>query len=121
MIAEDIAKGPEHSSPDVFRFNDAAIPLAITNRNQKFTAPPVVQPEGRWRTRSDLLAEWESARSNTISFLASTDVNLRTRFAENPVLGMIDAFQWIIFLDSHSRRHLAQIVEVKSEAGYPGR
>ncbi|MCO6510673.1 MAG: DinB family protein [Aridibacter famidurans] len=119
LIAENIVKGPEHSSPDVFRMNDTAIPLAITNRNQKFTAPPTVQPEGRWKTRDELLSEWEKSRAKTISFLKTTDVNLRTRFAENPVLGMIDAFQWIIFLDSHARRHLEQIAEVKAEPGYP--
>ncbi|REJ79286.1 MAG: DinB family protein [Acidobacteria bacterium] len=121
LISETIAKSPENASPDVHRFNDTAIPLAITNRNQKFTAPPVVQPNGRWKSRDELLSEWDTSREKTIDFLRTTQTNLRTRFAENPVLGTIDAFQWIIFLDSHSRRHLAQIAEIKAEAGYPSK
>jgi hypothetical protein len=31
----------------------------------------------------------------------------------------MDAYQWIIFNGAHSKRHTAQIVEVKADANYP--
>ncbi len=120
LIFERIASSPEVTSKELFRLKDGAIPLAITNRSQKFTAPPQIQPKGEWKTRSELVAEFGKRRERTIESVKTTKVNLRIHFGENPLFGQIDGYQWIIFLDAHTRRHLAQIEEIKSDPGYPG-
>jgi len=45
---------------------------------------------------------------------------LRLHFQESPI-GVLDGFQWFLFLASHSERHLKQIEEVKSDPHYPKR
>lgn len=107
---------PKCESP--FRVADTAIILAITNRQQKFQAPEQVRPNGRWKTRDDLLSSFETTRNTTIDFMKNNTVDLRGRFGQAP-MGMMDAYQWILFLTGHSERHLAQLKEVKADKKYP--
>ena len=44
---------------EVPRIAVTALILAITNRGQKFTAPEQVRPNGRWKTRDELLSNFE--------------------------------------------------------------
>lgn len=121
LITEKILKAPAPESTDNFRVKDTAIWLAITNRETKFTAPEQVQPNGRWKSKAELLSNFETARAKTISYVKTTGEDLRNRFAENPVIGVIDGYQWFIFLNAHSSRHLAQIREIKAEPKFPKR
>ncbi len=100
------------------RFADTALILAITNRSQKFTAPEQVRPNGRWKTREDLIASFEKARAATIAYIKDNKADLRGTFVQTP-MGTLDSFQGILFLSGHSDRHLAQLKEVKADAKYP--
>ena len=99
-------------------FADTALILAITNRGQKFTAPEQVRPNGRWKTREDLLASFEKARAATIEYLKANKADLRATFIQTP-MGALDSYQGLLFLTGHSDRHLAQLKEVKADSKYP--
>ena len=103
---------------DVPRFADTALILAITNRSQKFTAPEQVRPNGRWKTRDELLASFDKARAATIAYIKDNKADLRSSFVQTP-MGSLDSFQGILFLTGHSDRHLAQLKEVKGDPNYP--
>jgi hypothetical protein len=103
---------------DVPRLADTALILAITNRSQKFTAPEQVRPNGRWKTREELLASFEKARAVTIAYIKDNKADLRATFVQIP-MGTLDSFQGILFLIGHSDRHLAQLKEVKADPKYP--
>ena len=105
---------------DVPRVADTALILAITNRGQKFTAPEQVRPNGRWKTREDLLSNFEKTRNATIEAVRSNKADLRSTFVQSP-MGMIDSFQGMLFIVGHSDRHLAQLKEVKADAKYPAK
>ncbi len=103
---------------DVPRIADTALILAITNRGQKFTAPEQVRPNGRWKTREDLLANFEKTRAATIDYIKANKDDLRSTFVRSP-MGTIDSLQGLLFLTGHSDRHLAQLKEVKADPKYP--
>ncbi len=105
---------------DVPRFADTALILAITNRGQKFTAPEQVRPNGRWKTKEDLIANFEKTRAATIDHVKSTKADLRATFVQSP-MGMIDSLQGMLFISGHADRHLAQLKEVKADAKYPAK
>lgn len=105
---------------DLPRMPDTVLILAITNRLQKFTAPEQVRPNGRWKTRDELLANFEKTRSQTIEQLKSNKVDLRSTFVQSP-MGMIDSFQVYLFVSGHGERHLLQLKEVKAAAKYPAK
>ncbi len=120
MITNQVLKSAPVKCEDVPRFSDTGIILAVTNRSQKFTAPEQVRPNGRWKTRDDLLASFEKTRTTTIDFMKNNKADLRGVFAQAP-MGTMDGFQWIIFATGHSDRHLAQLKEVKADSKYPAK
>lgn len=105
---------------NVPRIADTALILAITNRSQKFTAPEQVRPNGRWKTRDELIASFEKVRAVTIDHIKNNKADLRATFVQSP-MGMVDSFQGLLFLNGHSDRHLAQLKEVKADARYPNK
>lgn len=119
MITSQAMKAPVPEGKDNFRVKDVAVILAITNRSQKFTAPEMVRPNGRWKTRDELLTNFEKARNQTIEFMKTNKADLRNTFMENPLMGMIDSYQWFLFQNGHSERHLLQLKEVKADPAYP--
>jgi uncharacterized damage-inducible protein DinB len=112
------AKAASAKCEDAPRIADMALILAITNRMQKFQAPEQVRPNGRWKTRDDLLANFEKTRTATIEFIKSNKADLRGTFVQSP-MGTVDSFQSILFLTGHGERHLLQLKEVKADPKYP--
>lgn len=119
MIADGPLKAELNRNADAFRIRDIAVTLALTNRGQKFNAPPAVQPQQKLTTVDQLLAGFKTARSGNIRFLNTTEADLRNQFADNGLIGMIDAYQWFLFLNGHTERHLSQIAEIMADKNYP--
>ena len=107
-----------YKSEEVPRIPDVALILAITNRGQKFTAPEPVRPNGRWKTKEDLISNFEKARAITIEYIKNNKKDLRSTFVQSP-MGTVDSFQGILFISGHGERHLAQLKEVKADTRYP--
>lgn len=118
MLNARVLKSEPPKCADVFRVADNTVILTVTNRSQKFTAPEAVKPNGRWKTRDELSASFEKTRNITTDFVKNNKIDLRNLFGQSPV-GTIDAFQWLLFINAHSERHLAQLKEVKADKKYP--
>jgi len=112
-------KAPLNKNQDVFRVNDVAVTLAITNRLQKFNAPPVIQPKKESKSISDLVSGFNMGRDANIALLKNAKADLRNHFIGNPLIGTIDAYQTFLFLNGHTERHLAQIAEIKANKNFP--
>lgn len=119
-VVEGGMKSPVPVCKDEFRIQDVSVILTITNRQQKFTAPEQVRPNGRWKTVPDLLANFDTTRKTSIDYMKNMKDDMRSHFANMP-FGRIDAFQAYLFMIGHSERHLAQLKEVKADAKYPAK
>ena len=119
-MVEGGMKTPAPACKDEFRIQDVAVILTITNRQQKFTAPEQVRPNGRWKTVPDLLSNFETTRKTSLDFMKNQKEDMRSHFVAMP-LGKLDAFQGFLFMIGHSERHLAQLKEVKADAKYPAK
>ena len=91
----------------------------IPDRSHKAQAPEALKPTGKFATREELVKHFKEVRAKEIAFLEETKEDLRSHIADNPALDAMDAYQWIIFNGAHSKRHTAQIEEVKTAANYP--
>jgi hypothetical protein len=98
---------------------DKVIYEKIPDRSHKAQAPEVLKPTGKFATREELVKHFKETRAKEIALLEETKEDLRSHIADNPALDAMDAYQWIIFNGAHSKRHTAQIVEVKADANYP--
>jgi len=111
LVSERMIKEQPRTTPADQRVKDLAVIMAVTNRTRKFTAPEQIRPSGKTISKQELIDMFTKARARTITFVKTTDADLRKFFRENPVMGPIDGFQWCIFLGAHSERHLAQARE----------
>lgn len=118
-ITDKILKTPAPEGKDLYRANDRGIIMAMTNRTTKFQAPEAIQPAGRWKTKLETLSAFEKARGKTMAYMETTKDDLRNHFAVNPGMGVIDAYQWFVFLTVHSDRHLAQMKEILANPNFP--
>ena len=91
----------------------------IPDRSRKAQAPEPLKPTGKFATREELVKHFKEVRAKEIAFLAETKEDLRSHIADNPALDAMDAYQWVIFNGAHSKRHTAQIEEVKTDGNYP--
>jgi len=91
----------------------------IPDRSHKAQAPEPLKPTGKFATREELVKHFKEVRAKEIAFLEETKDDLRSHIANHPALDAMDAYQWVIFNGAHSKRHTAQIEEVKTDANYP--
>ncbi len=121
LITKKVLNTPVPVGKDDYRIKDQVIWMTVTNRNTKFNAPPQIQPKGKYKTKSEIMSAFKKARKTTMGYMEKTDIDLRNRFAQNPVLGMIDGYQWFLFLNAHSYRHLHQIKQIKKHKDFPAK
>jgi hypothetical protein len=89
-----------------------AVILAVTNRDRRFQAAEIVRPTRGFPTPAAALEAFGQDRDRTMAYVGETRDDLRAHLADHPVLGEIDAYQWLLFLGAHTERHAAQIREV---------
>jgi hypothetical protein len=98
---------------------DAFILTAVVDRSHKFKAPEPLVPTHRWATPQAMIDHFKESREHTIAYIRDTPDDLRAHTAPHPVMKTMDGYQWILLLSAHTRRHTAQLNEVKANANFP--
>ena len=98
---------------------DETILTKVPDRSHKAQAPEFLKPTNRWATREELTKSFEDSRKATMDYVRTTNDDLRDHFGPHPVLGPLDAYQWILLISAHSERHTKQIEEVKADPNFP--
>jgi hypothetical protein len=86
---------------------------------EKFPAPEIVKPQGGQSLTDSLaklgqhLADFQTVRPRLVTADCS-----QARFP-HPMVGEINAYQWLIVLGEHLDRHRGQIERLKATSGYP--
>jgi hypothetical protein len=116
-VTENIMKsGPGAPDRDTARI-DAMVLAMIPDRSHKAQAPPQLVPTGRW-TPKEALDHFLASRAKTIEFMKATP-DLRAHVAPSPIGQPLDAYEWLLFIGAHSKRHTEQIDEVKADSNFP--
>jgi uncharacterized damage-inducible protein DinB len=100
---------------------DRKIVAMVKDRSKKATAPEPIVPKGTFATPADAAREFTARRQKTIDYVKSTKDELRAHFAADGLAGPMDSYQLLLLLAAHSSRHTAQILEVKTNPGYPAK
>jgi hypothetical protein len=101
------------------KMTDDQILKAVANRDQKVKTFEPLQPKHTYATLAEAQTAFQSERSKTISYMETTDADMRNHFTPHPVFGTIDAYQIILLLSSHTERHTLQMEEVMASANFP--
>jgi len=76
-------------------------------------APENLQPKSVYKTLAEAKAAFLKQREVTLAYARSTNDDLRDHFAPHPVLGPMDAYQWLVACAIHVESHTMQIEEIK--------
>lgn len=90
----------------------------VPDRSKKFQAPEPLIPTNRFRSPAETMAAFRAERAQTMK-LVREGGDLRSYAGENPVVGNLDTYGWLIFLSAHSERHTKQLLEVKADPNFP--
>jgi len=98
---------------------DETVLKMVPDRSHKAQAPEFLKPTNRWATREEATKAFEDSRKATMDYVRTTNDDLRDHFGPHPLLGPLDAYQWILLISAHSERHTKQIEEVKADPNFP--
>jgi hypothetical protein len=78
-------------------------------------------PTGKFGSHEITVKEFTSKRDGTIKYINTTSDDMRNHFFTFPVeaIGTLDAYQLLIFMAGHTKRHTLQIEEVKAHPSFP--
>ena len=82
-------------------------------------APDRLRPSGRFASLGEAMAAFLAARERTVNYASATQADLRRHFSPHPVLGPLDAYQWLAGNARHAETHAGHIRELKTMEGFP--
>jgi hypothetical protein len=107
------------SKRDSIKYTDQQIIHFLTDRSRKFQAPEMLKPVGTFGSFQASLDSFVARRNRNIAFIKTTQIDLRDHCSPFPGVGMVDDYQIILFMVSHSKRHTLQLEEVKANPNFP--
>ena len=105
---------PERRSD--LKLTDDQIKTMLTNRSFKAKTSEGFYPTGM--SAADALKIFNERREGLIKYMSDAKDDLRNHIAETPV-GLLDAYQLLLFLSAHTKRHTLQIAELKAHPDFP--
>jgi hypothetical protein len=82
-------------------------------------APERLRPSARFGSLAEAVAAFLAARERTLEYARSTTDDLRQHFAPHPVLGSMDAYQWLCGNARHAESHAAHVTEIRGMPDFP--
>lgn len=123
LVSEKIMKAPVNPEKrEAAKGKDELILKIMQDRSHKATAPEPIDPSKHGAmTLEESIKLFQDGRAHTIEYVKTTQDNLRDHLFDHPVpaIGTLDAYQWIMLISGHSRRHTLQILEVKADPNFP--
>jgi len=108
---------PEQERPQI-RQKDDYVRTALRDRSHHQDAPERLLPKNRFPTPEETLRAFQERREANLDFVHTTSEALRDWYAPHPFAGVIDGYQWILFLAAHTDRHAEQIEEIRKSAKF---
>ena len=109
-------EGPQvHEAPPQDRDKEAQLRARLANRDMKRVAPDPVKPSGRYAAVEEALHEFNAARQRSILFAIARKAHLPGLAGMHPSIGPLNGIEIMHLIVAHSRRHTAQILEIRRE------
>ncbi|MFD2164116.1 DinB family protein [Paradesertivirga mongoliensis] len=98
--------------------SDEVLVSKISDRSSKVNTSESLKPSGKFGTYEAALNEFKAKRASNIGYIKTTTDDLRNHYNDFP-FGKLDAYQTILLMASHSKRHADQIEEIMNHPNFP--
>ena len=96
---------------------DALCVSTMVDRSARYKAPEIIRPVGNL-TPAEAFQQFRDRCEPLLEMLTS-GADLRRNVAPHPLVGPMDAYQWILCVAAHNERHFNQILELKADPNFP--
>ena len=119
LIQKTVAAGPNPSLKDSVKLDDQALLGIILDRSNKVKTSEPFEPSGKFGSAEETLKTFMGKRAEHISYVESTEDDLRSLYNSDLPFGTIDGVQLILFMSGHTERHVNQMEEVMAHKLFP--
>lgn len=99
---------------------DEQVMKGVSDRSHKVkTFEPFEPRNAKWSTAGEALKAFEESRDKLIDYVKTTQDDMRSHISVQTPLGPLDSYQLVLFISSHTNRHIQQIEEVKADPAFP--
>ncbi len=113
-----LAQEPDPSKRSEVGMSDEQLVTMIESREQKVQTRAPFEPSNKPQDFKTVLKEFKTLRGEHIKWTKKTNEDLRNRYGQLP-FGTIDAYQAILFMSGHTKRHVDQMKEVMANPDFP--
>jgi hypothetical protein len=120
-IKDTVMKAPAPTAEQKAKLNgiEEKLIVGVTDRSKKFQAPEPLKPANKFANPKEVEKAFKEKRDANLKWAKSTpESELRAHVSPSPA-GDLDAYQWLLFMAAHTKRHTLQIEEVKADLNYP--
>jgi len=122
VITEQVLKNPATPEKrEATKGKDELIVKMMQDRSHKATAPEQIDPTKKPMKPEESVEAILDSHAKIEDFVRTTQEDLRDHMFDHPVpaIGTLDAYQWVLLISGHTRRHTLQILEVKADPNFP--
>ncbi|SHG53399.1 DinB family protein [Flagellimonas flava] len=119
LIQKTVAAGPNPALKDSVKLNDEQLLGIIKDRSQRVKTREPFEPSGKFGSHEATVEAFMNKRKEHISYLESTEDDLRNLYSSDLPFGTIDGVQLILFMSGHTDRHVSQMKEVMAHKLFP--
>ena len=114
-----LKKIPNPEKKTEIKLKDEDIVALLTTRNKKLEAPESFKPaKANWKTIEETLEAFKDKRTSLIKYTKTSTADMRNHVLKMPI-GDIDAYQMLLYISAHTKRHTLQIEEIKANPAFP--
>ncbi len=111
-------KAPAESKKPTVAHTDDAVKGMISSRERKVKTMEAFVPTGQFGNAAQSLAVFIERRAGVLKYINTTTDDLRNHYTPSPI-GIMDAYQLLLFQSAHTKRHTDQIIELKDNPNFP--
>ena len=114
-----LKKTPNPEKKTEIQLDDQAVLSILTERDKKLGAPESFKPaRATWKTTEATLDAFKNKRTTLIKYAKTSTADMRNYVLQMPI-GAIDAYQMLLYISAHTKRHTLQIEEIKANPSFP--
>jgi uncharacterized damage-inducible protein DinB len=102
-------------APAEDKAKEAMLAERLPSRTTRVQAPEASQPKDRFTTLAEALNAFTSTRERSIQFAQEKGPGLYSIATKHPFFGPVNGTELMVMIAGHSRRHAAQIREIKEQ------
>ena len=118
MLQGALETPADASRRDEVKMEDAQLLVMIPDRSNKMKTSAAFEPSGKYGSFKETLKTLKTERKEHIQYVKETEDDLRNHYANTP-LGVVDAYQILLFMSAHTERHVLQIEEIMAHEDFP--